>query len=43
LSLDKGAMKIGEDGFTSILSLCKVSPTKYLHLSVTMPGPAAPM
>jgi hypothetical protein len=43
LSLDRGAMKIGEDGFTSILSLCKVSPTKYLHLSVAMPGPAALM
>jgi hypothetical protein len=43
LSSDQGAMKVDEDGFTSILSSCKVSPTKYPHSSVSMPGPAAPM
>jgi hypothetical protein len=43
LSSDQGAMKVDEDGFTSILSSCKVSPTKYPHSSVSMPGPAEPM
>jgi hypothetical protein len=43
LSSDRGAMKIDEDGFTSILSSCKVSPTRYPYSSVSMPGPLAPM
>jgi hypothetical protein len=43
LSLNQGTRKISEEGFTSLLSSCSVSPTKYPHSSASKPSPAAPM
>ena len=43
LSLNEGRRKINEESFTSILSSCKASPTKYPHSSISMPSSAAPM
>jgi hypothetical protein len=43
LSSERGAQKMHEADFTSILSSCKVSPTKYPHSSVSVPTPAVPM